>query len=55
MPRAIPEFYLHSRPGSGNLHFEQLTWPAPPPSITANPDARQQAFDLAARMRAMWK
>lgn len=36
-------------------HFEQLTWPAPPPSITANPDARQQAFDLAARMRAMWK
>ncbi|WP_291994952.1 HDOD domain-containing protein [Candidatus Accumulibacter sp. ACC003] len=24
MPRAIPEFYLHSRPGSGNLNFKLI-------------------------------
>ena len=36
-------------------HFEQISWPPPPAAPTANPDARQQAIDLAARMRAMWK
>ena len=36
--------------------YEQLSWPPPaaaqPP---ASPQARQQVFDLTARMRAMWK
>jgi DNA helicase-2/ATP-dependent DNA helicase PcrA len=33
--------------------FEQVSWPIAAPS-TAGPHSRQQAVDLAARMRAMW-
>jgi DNA helicase-2/ATP-dependent DNA helicase PcrA len=35
--------------------FEQVAWPAPAAASPANPNAKQQALDLAARMRAMWK
>ncbi len=36
-------------------HFEQRSWPPPAETPVANPAAKQQALDLAARMRAMWK
>jgi DNA helicase-2/ATP-dependent DNA helicase PcrA len=64
-------FYVSHQPGFGDRHvyasrtrfipnallphFEQVSWPAPPESPAANPHAKQQALDLAARMRAMWK
>ena len=34
--------------------FEQVSWPPPPPELRGTPDSRQQALDLAARMRGMW-
>jgi DNA helicase-2/ATP-dependent DNA helicase PcrA len=36
-------------------HFAQGSWPPAPEAPAANPEAKQQALDLAARMRAMWK
>jgi len=36
-------------------HFAQVSWPAPPSETTASPNGRQNAIDLAARMRAMWQ
>jgi DNA helicase-2/ATP-dependent DNA helicase PcrA len=39
-------------------YFDQLSWPPAEPAIpAATPDsgARQNAIDLAARMRAMWQ
>ena len=39
-------------------HFDQLSWPpaeAAMPATTPDPSARQNAIDLAARMRAMWQ
>ena len=38
-------------------HFDQLSWPPAEPTQTAPPadGARQNAIDLAARMRAMWE
>ncbi len=36
--------------------YEQLSWPPPAVVVApANPHARQQVFDLTARMRAMWE
>lgn len=35
-------------------HFEQVSWPAPEIQMQGNPEPRQTAVDLAARMRAMW-
>ena len=64
-------FYVAHQPGFGDRHvyanrtrfignsllphFAQLSWPPPAEAVAANPNARQQALDLAARMRAMWK
>ncbi|HCZ15798.1 MAG TPA: ATP-dependent DNA helicase [Candidatus Accumulibacter sp.] len=64
-------FYITHQPGFGDRHlyasrtrfisnallphFEQLTWPPAPETAPTNHDAKQQAFDLAARMRAMWQ
>ncbi len=64
-------FYVSHQPGSGDRHvyghrtrfipqallphFEQVSWPTASEAPTANPHAKQQALDLAARMRAMWK
>ena len=64
-------FYVSHQPGFGDRHlyanrtrfipnallpcFEQVAWPAPAAASPANPNAKQQALDLAARMRAMWK
>ncbi len=36
-------------------HFEQLSWPPPPPELQGSPASRQAAIDLAARMRDMWR
>ncbi|SBT04591.1 UvrD/REP helicase (fragment) [Candidatus Accumulibacter aalborgensis] len=36
-------------------HFEQISWPPPAVVLPASPNPKQQALDLAARMRAMWK
>ena len=36
-------------------HFEQTCWPRSADPPAAHPNGRQQALDLAARMRAMWK
>ena len=35
-------------------HFEQRSWPPPPPELRGTPDSRQAALDLAAKMRGMW-
>jgi DNA helicase-2/ATP-dependent DNA helicase PcrA len=64
-------FYVSHQPGFGDRHvyaartrfippallphFEQISWPPPPEAPPANANARQQALDLATRMRAMWK
>ncbi len=64
-------FYVSHQPGFGDRHvyanrtrfiansllphFEQLSWPPRTELLAANPNARQQVLDLAARMRAMWK
>jgi DNA helicase-2/ATP-dependent DNA helicase PcrA len=64
-------FYVSHQPGFGDRHvyghrtrfipqallphFEQVSWPTASEAPTANPHAKQQALDLAARMRAMWK
>ncbi len=64
-------FYVSHQPGFGDRHvyanrtrfignallpyFEQLSWPPPAEALAINPQAKQQAIDLAARMRAMWK
>ncbi|WP_313951045.1 ATP-dependent helicase [Accumulibacter sp.] len=64
-------FYVSHQPGFGDRHvyasrtrfignallpcFEQVSWPPPAAAPPANPQAKQQALDLAARMRAMWK
>ncbi|MCB1930888.1 MAG: ATP-dependent helicase [Candidatus Accumulibacter sp.] len=64
-------FYVSHQPGFGDRHvyagrtrfipnallpcFEQLSWPPPADVAAANPEARQQVLDLAARMRAMWQ
>jgi DNA helicase-2/ATP-dependent DNA helicase PcrA len=64
-------FYVSHQPGFGDRHvyanrtrfignallpyFEQLSWPPPAEALAINPQAKQQALDLAARMRAMWK
>lgn len=64
-------FYVTHQPGFGDRHlyasrtrfignallphFEQRSWPPPAEAQPANPAAKQQALDLAARMRAMWK
>ena len=64
-------FYVSHQPGFGDRHlyanrtrfignallpyFEQISWPPPAEALVANPQAKQQALDLAARMRAMWK
>ncbi|MBK7676771.1 MAG: ATP-dependent helicase [Candidatus Accumulibacter sp.] len=64
-------FYVSHQPGFGDRHvyanrtrfignallpyFEQLSWPPPAEALVANSQAKQQALDLAARMRAMWK
>jgi DNA helicase-2/ATP-dependent DNA helicase PcrA len=64
-------FYIPHQPGFGDRHvyanrtrfignallpyFEQISWPLPAEPLVANPQAKQQALDLAARMRAMWK
>jgi DNA helicase-2/ATP-dependent DNA helicase PcrA len=63
-------FYVTHQPGFGDRHvyasrtrfisnallphFEQISWPPAPEAPAANPNAKQQALDLAARMRAMW-
>lgn len=36
-------------------HFEQLSWPPPPPELRGTADSRQAAIDLAAKMRDMWR
>ncbi|MHB1374134.1 MAG: ATP-dependent helicase [Thauera sp.] len=36
-------------------HFEQLSWPPPPPELQGSPASRQAAIDLAAKMRDMWR
>lgn len=64
-------FYVSHQPGFGDRHvyanrtrfignallpyFEQISWPPPAEARVANPQAKQQALDLAARMRAMWR
>lgn len=35
-------------------HFEQASWPPPPPELRGSPASRQAAVDLAAKMRNMW-
>ena len=42
-------------PNSALPHFEQLSWPLPPEGTGGTPQSHQQAIDLAARMRAMWR
>jgi DNA helicase-2/ATP-dependent DNA helicase PcrA len=65
----VPQrFYVTQQSGLGDRHvygsrtrfipiallprFEQLSWPVA--AVTANPESRARAIDLAARMRAMW-
>jgi len=36
-------------------HFEQVSWPSPPPELQGSPASRQAAIDLAAKMRDMWR
>ncbi len=36
-------------------HFEQTSWPPPPPELQGSPASRQAAIDLAAKMRDMWR
>ncbi|ENO74631.1 ATP-dependent helicase [Thauera sp. 63] len=36
-------------------HFEQISWPPPPPELQGLPASRQAAIDLAAKMRDMWR
>ena len=36
-------------------HFEQASWPPPPPELQGLPASRQAAIDLAAKMRDMWR
>jgi DNA helicase-2/ATP-dependent DNA helicase PcrA len=64
-------FYVSGQAGTGDRHvyagrsrfipnallpqFAQLTWPPPAPGEQGSPASRQQAVDLAARMRAMWQ
>jgi DNA helicase-2/ATP-dependent DNA helicase PcrA len=64
-------FYVSHQPGFGDRHvyanrtrfignallpyFQQISWPPPAEARVANPQAKQQALDLAARMRAMWR
>ncbi len=36
-------------------HFEQVSWPPPPPALQGSPASRQAAIDLAAKMRDMWR
>ena len=36
-------------------HFEQMSWPPPPPELQGSPTSRQAAIDLAAKMRDMWR
>ncbi|GAB1461192.1 hypothetical protein MASR2M50_29670 [Thauera sp.] len=36
-------------------HFEQTSWPPPPPALQGSPASRQAAIDLAAKMRDMWR
>jgi DNA helicase-2/ATP-dependent DNA helicase PcrA len=36
-------------------HFEQISWPLPPPELQGSPASRQAAIDLAAKMRDMWR
>lgn len=64
-------FYVSHQPGFGDRHvyasrtrfipnahlenFEQVSWPPPLEARPTNPNAKQDALDLAERMRAMWK
>ncbi len=36
-------------------HFEEISWPPPPPELQGSPASRQAAIDLAAKMRDMWR
>ena len=36
-------------------HFEQISWPPPPPELQGSPASRLGAIDLAAKMRDMWR
>ncbi|HEX8963948.1 MAG TPA: ATP-dependent helicase [Rhodocyclaceae bacterium] len=45
--RFIPNSLVH--------HFEQIAWPVAEGTGKGTPQSRQQALDLAARMRAMWQ
>lgn len=64
-------FYVSQQSGFGDRHvyagrtrfipnallgnFEQMAWPVPAETPVPNPQARQVAVDLGARMRAMWR
>ena len=64
-------FYVTQQSGMGDRHvygsrtrfipnrllglFEQASWPVAEPAAKADPQSRQKAIDLAARMRAMWE
>jgi DNA helicase-2/ATP-dependent DNA helicase PcrA len=41
-------------PNSLLRHFAQMSWPAPEQGMGGSPQSRQNAIDLASRMRAMW-
>ena len=36
-------------------HFEQRSWPKPPPQLEGTPGSKARAVDLAAKMRGMWR
>ena len=64
-------FYVTGQAGSGDRHvyasrtrfipnrlldrFASRSWPPVEPAVAGTPESRQQAIDLAARMRAMWR
>ncbi len=64
-------FYVAQQAGLGDRHvygsrtrfipnaalprFEQVSWPAPADGARGTPQSRQQAIDLAARMRTLWR
>jgi DNA helicase-2/ATP-dependent DNA helicase PcrA len=64
-------FYVAQQAGLGDRHvygsrtrfipnrllglFEQVSWPIAEATTSGNPQSRQNAIDLAARMRAMWQ
>lgn len=37
------------------MHFDQVSWPLPEESVSANAESTKKAVDLAARMREMWR